>query len=266
MHLHLRHCPGLLCGLMTGAVGVAWADHEASPTDQAPNSSNLLWSLGLQLKMDDMRQPGQSGLRPMIGLLYGRWRAGVVDGERWHRFGQVKSDNALTYDALSDPHWRTAFSGSIVNLQRDSAFDALQSGRKTLRARASIDYLGWPSWSPGLALTQDLLGRGAGTAISPSLTYRQPLDNDSTLLLRQAFIWSRSDTWRYSASPSVDLGQPSGWGSTMDTSLTLRQRWQPHWSWFAQVGRSQSLHAGDPLARSGQTHWAAQLGVVYFER
>lgn len=257
-------CPWrwLLCGLLAGTAG---AEEPPKPVD-LPVTSELAWSLGFRLNMANVREPGQLGLRPMIGLRYGRWRTGVVDGENWHRFGQVKNDNTLTYDALRDPQWRTALSASLINLQRDSSFDAFEPGRKTLRARASIDYLGWPRWSPGLALTQDLLGRGAGTAISPSITYRQPLSEDSTLLLSQAFTLSRSDIWRYTAGPGIDTRQPSGWGSSMDTSLTLRQRWKAHWSWFAQVSRSQTLHAGDPSSHSGLSTWAAQAGVVYFER
>lgn len=253
----------LLCSLLAGTV---WAE-DAPPAAKASEASELVWSLGFRLNMDDMRHPGQLGLRPMIGLRYGRWRTGVVDGESWHRFGQVKSDNTLTYDFLSDPRWRTSFSASLVNLQRDSTFDAFQSGRKTLRARATLDYLGWPHWSPGLALTQDLLGRGAGTALNPSLTYRKALSEDSTLLLSQAFTLNRSDVWRYANAdnPAIDTTLPSGWGASMDTSLTLRQRWKAHWSWFAQINRNQTLRAGNPTTHSGQSNWSAQAGVVYFE-
>ena len=52
----------------------------------------------------------------------------------------------------------------------------------------------------------------------------------------------------------------------MDTSLTLRQRWKAHWSWFAQISRNQILQAGDPLAHEGQTRWAGQIGLIYFQR
>ena len=215
--------------------------------------------------MDNLQQAGQVGLRPMIGLRYGRWRTGVVDGQSWHRFGQIKTDNTLTYDALDSPHWRTALSASIVNLQRDSTLDAIQSGRKTLRGKASIDYLGWSHWSAGLTLTQDLLGRGAGTAITPSLTYRQALTEDSTILLSQGMTWSRSDLWRYTHS-DADPSLPSPWGRSLDTSLTLRQRWQAHWSWYAQLSRSHNLQSADPFTPSGQTTWAGQFGVIYFQR
>lgn len=253
---------GLLCGLLLGTACAAQTGPEAEPPRE------LAWSLGLRLHMNDLRQPDRLGLRPMIGLRYGRWRTGVVDGENWHRFGQVKNDNTLTYDVLGAPRWRSALSASIVNLQRDSTFDAFQSGRKTLRGRAAVDYLGWSHWSVGLTVTQDLLDRGAGTAFTPSLTYRQALSEDSTILLSQSFTVSRSDAWRYAAAdrPEIDLSQRSGWARSMDTSLTLRQRWKAHWSWFAQINRNEVLRAGDPTVRSGQTTWAAQAGVVYFDR
>ena len=246
----------------------AWAENPPPSVHGQTRPSELVWSLGLRLKMDDMAQPGQMGLRPMIGLRYGRWRTGAVDGESWHRFGQVVTDNNLTYDVSDSPHWRTSLSASIVNLQRDSTFDAVQSGRKTVRGRATIDYLGWSHWSVGLIATQDLMNRGAGTSLSPSLTYRQALSESSTILVSQSLTWSRSDIWRYTTpvDPAVNLNEPSHWGTSMDSSVTLRQRWKAHWSWFAQISRNQILQAGDPLTREGQTRWAGQMGLIYFQR
>lgn len=265
MHMPRQRCLPLPCLLL---VTVVWTEAPASEPQTEKRPSELVWSMGLRLKMNDMRQPGQLGLRPMIGLRYGRWRTGVVDGENWHRFGQIVTDNTLTYDLLDSTQWRTSLSASIVNLQREGTFDTVQSGRKTVRGRATIDYLGWSHWSVGLVLTQDLLGRGAGTSLGPSVTYRQALTDSSTILLSQSFTWAKSDLWRYSSQldPSVNLGQPSRWGTSMSTSLTLRQRWKAHWSWFAQISRSQTLQSGDPLAREGQSNWAGQIGLVYFQR
>ncbi|MFM7026179.1 MAG: hypothetical protein ACKOWC_09020 [Limnohabitans sp.] len=265
------HTPDLLRWIWlpcTALAAVAWAEEPPPTVHGETRPSELVWSLGMRLKMDDMSQPGEVGLRPMIGLRYGRWRTGAVDGDSWHRFGQVKTDNTLTYDWLDTREWRTSVSASIVNLQRDSTFDLFQSGRKTLRGKATIDYLGWAHWSVGLVLTQDMLGRGAGTSLSPSVTYRQALSEDSTILLSQSFSWARSDLWRYKAplDPSSYPDPQSHWGTSVDTSLTLRQRWKPHWSWFAQIGRNHILQAGDPIARSGQINWSGQAGVVYFQR
>ena len=221
----------------------------------------------MQLKMDDLSRHGPTSWRPMIGLRYGRWRSGAVDGASWHRFGQVRTDNTLTYDWLDSAHWRTSLSAGIVNMQRDATFDALLPGRKSLRGKASIDYLGWSHWSAGLVLTQDLLGRGAGTSLSPSITYRQALSEDSTILLSQGLSFARSELWRYQqpADTPLPIGARSRWSASADTSLTLRQRWMPHWSWFAQLGHSRVFRTGDPFAHTGSS-WSGQAGVVYFER
>ena len=252
----------------TALAAAAWAEDPPPTVHGETRPSELVWSLGFRLQMDNMSQPGQLGLRPMIGLRYGRWRTGAVDGESWHRFGQVKTDNTLTYDLHDSQEWRTSMSASIINLQRDSTFDAFQSGRKTLRGRATIDYLGWPHWSAGLVVTQDLMNRGAGTTLSPSVTYRQALTDDSTILLSQSLTWSKSDLWRYTSNQDIStLADPnSHWGTSLDTSLTLRQRWKAHWSWYAQISRGQLLKAGDPTTHAGQTNWAGQVGMIYFQR
>lgn len=258
------HGPFCLLGLMLATA--AWAEDPPPTVHGETRPSELVWSLGWRFKMDDMRQPGHLGLTPMIGVRYGRWRTGVVDGDSWHRFGQIKTDNTLTYDWLDSEDWRTSLSASIVNFQRDATFDAFEPGRKTVRGKATIDYLGWSHWSVGLVATQDLMGRGAGASLSPSVTYRQALTDDSTVLLSHSYTLARSDIWRYRTSdPTVDLQAHSDWATSTDTSLTLRQRWKPHWSWFAQVNRNQLLHAGDPTNHTGQVRWSGQFGVVYFQ-
>ena len=249
----------------TALTALACAEELAPTVHGETRSSELVWSLGMRLSMADLSQTGQVSWRPMIGLRYGRWRTGVVDGDSWHRFGQIKTDNSLTYDLLDSVNWRTSLSASLLNLQRDSNFDTFQPGRKTMRGKATIDYLGWSHWSAGLIITQDLLNRGAGTGLSPTITYRQALSPDSTILLSQSLNWLRSDQWRY-LHPEIDRSQPSRWGTSMDTSITLRQRWQPHWSWFAQLNRNHVLRTGDPSVQPGQTTWSGQIGMIHFQR
>lgn len=244
----------------------AWAEEPPSAVHGDMRPSELVWSLGFRLKMDDARHPGQLGLRPMIGLRYGRWHTGVVDGNSWHRFGQIKTDNTLTYDWLDSKNWRTSLSASIVNLQKDSSFDAIEPGFKTLRGKATLDYLGWSHWSLSLVLTQDLLNRGVDTTLSPSITYRQALSDDSTLLLSQSVTWASSlanaTSHRLSPDSAVRLG--GGW-SSLDTSLTLRQRYTRHISWYAQLNRSEVTGALYPSATAPErSHWNAQAGVIYF--
>ncbi|MFM8864173.1 MAG: MipA/OmpV family protein [Limnohabitans sp.] len=248
------------------AAPTADASPSAAPAAQSDPPTRLIWSAGVKLRMADTREPGQLALRPMIGLRWGRWRAGPVDGGTWYRFGQVRTDNNLTYDWLDTARFRTSLSASIVNLQKDSSFDAIEPGFKTLRGKATLDYLGWSHWSLGLVLTQDLLNRGVGTTLSPSITYRQALSDDSTLLLSQSVTWASSlanaTSHRLSPDSAVRLG--GGW-SSLDTSLTLRQRYTRHISWYAQLNRSQVTGALYPSATAPErSHWNAQAGVIYF--
>ncbi|MBM3387226.1 MAG: hypothetical protein FJY36_06125 [Betaproteobacteria bacterium] len=215
----------------------------------------------MRLKVDDLAQTGGLSSRPMIGLRYGRWRLGSVDGATWYRFGQMRTDNTLTYDWLDTRLWRTSLSASVVNLEKDSPTDLFESGRKTLRGKATIDYIGWPHWGAGLMVTQDLLDRGAGTTFSPSITYRQALTEDSTLLLSQSATWVRFD--RTPLAPGSSGHQGRGWAST-DSAITLRQRWKPQWSWYAQLNRSQAIGSAHPVTDAGRTTWSAQAGVIHF--
>jgi len=244
----------------------AWSQQTASEAAAAAHGQ-LVWTVGLRLKMDDVTRLGDVTPRPIIGLRYGRWRTGPVDGDSWYRFGQVRTDNTLTYDWLDTAHWRTALSASIVNLQKDSPTELLEPGRKTLRGKATIDYIGWSHWTVGLVLTQDLLGRGAGTALSPSITYRQALSENSTLLLSQSFTWATAEMWRTSQllSPDTAVHQGQGWGAT-DTVVTLRQRWKPQWSWYMQMSRNQAIGPIPPGSNSERTRWGAQAGILYFSR
>ena len=244
----------------------AWAEDPPPTVHGETRPSELVWSLGWRFKMDDMRQPGHLGLSPMIGVRYGRWRTGVVDGDSWHRFGQIKTDNTLTYDWLDSEDWRTSLSASIVNFQRDSTFDAFEPGRKTVRGKATIDYLGWSHWSVGLVMTQDLLGRGVGTALSPGITFRQALSDDSTLLLSQSFTWASApaNATSHRLSPEAAVRQGAGW-SSLDSSVTLRQRYTRHISWYGQINRSQVTGALYPTVTPPErSHWNAQIGVIYF--
>ncbi len=253
------------CLMAVSAPG-AWGQEaaSASPTT-APD--RLVWTLGLRLRMDDLAHPGHLSPRPIIGLRYGRWRTGPVDGNNWYRFGQVRTDNSLTYDWLDSAHWRTSLSASIVNLQKDSPTELLETGRKTLRGKATIDYIAWTHWTAGLVITQDLLGRGAGTAFSPSITYRQALSENSTLLLTQSVTWATAEMWQTMQRLSLDsaVRQGQGWGAT-DSVVTLRHRWKPQWSWYVQMNRNQTLGPVHPGTDAERTRWSAQAGLLYFNR
>lgn len=259
--------------LLTGA-WVAWgllpgkvlAQDTALPVPVAPAVSSWDYSLGLRWQASDLRHPGLS-LRPMVGLRYGRWRLGPVDGENWHRFGQVQQDNSLTYDWLRLSNLRTSLSASVLNLERDSTFDALRSGRKTVRGKASVDYFLPNRWSVGVVVTQDLLARGGGTTVSPNWTYREPLSDSSTLLLSQSVTWGSRAYWQsgHQLTPDTPSHEGAGFGS-WDTQLTYRHRFRPHWVFFSQAGFSRPIGPTYAASSAPVTVYNAQLGVLYFSR
>ena len=254
-------CLGLLSG-----VQVALAQDKAPPVPVGPPVSSWDYSLGLRWQAGDLRHPGLS-LRPMLGLQYGRWRLGPVDGENWHRFGQVQQDNSLTYDWLRLSHLRTSLSASVLNLERDGSFDAVRSGRKTVRGKASADYFLPNRWSVGVVVTQDLMQRGGGTTISPNWTYREPLSDNSTLLLSQSVTWGSRAYWQTTHQLNQDTPSHEGQGfGSWDTQLTYRYRFRPHWVFFSQAGFSRTIGTTYSASSTPATLYSAQVGVLYFSR
>ena len=255
----------LLAVLPLGALA-----QEASPvTSTAPVAPPLpVWdySLGMRWQASDLRHPGIS-LRPQLGLQYGRWRLGPVDGENWHRFGQVQQDNSLTYDWLRLSHVRTSLSASIQNLDQDSSLEAIRAGRKTVRGKASADYFLPNRWSIGISVTQDLMQRGGGTAFTPNWTYRHPLSDNSTLLLSQSITWGSPAYWQagHQLHPDTPSHEGSGFGS-WDMQLTYRHRFKPRWVFFSQVGVNRPLGRTYASAPPLETLYSAQMGVLYFSR
>ena len=155
----------------------------------------------------------------------------------------------------------------VLNLERDNSFDAVRSGRKTVRGKASVDYFLPNRWSIGMVVTQDLLDRGAGTAISPNWTYREPLSDSSTLLLSQSITWGSRAHWQTTHQLRPDMPSHTGQGlGSWDTQLTYRHRFQPHWVFFSQIGVSRAMGPTYAASSPPETIYNAQLGVLYFSR
>lgn len=244
---------------------LAWSQ-EAIPVEQADTSTantRFSYSLGAKLDIADLRQFEGFKLRPTVGLRYGRWRIGTVDSSSWTRFGQALQDNSLTYDWLKDAKWQTSLSASVINLDKDATFDAFRSGRKTLRARAILDYKFNRRWVLGLNMTQDLFNRGDGTTLSPTLTYLKPLDDDNALLLSAYTTWATASHWQSLAARQEGsaLRTDAGLGS-WGVQITHRQRWSPQWAFFTQLSTSRLLEPSQAVSSSPS--WGGQLSLIYF--
>lgn len=262
---------GALCGAACCTALSAWG--QESPADSAtpaetPVATPWTYSLGLRTDIPNLSHPGTMKLRPNLGLRYGRWRIGQTDGTDWHRFGQVLQDNNLTYDLRQDSKWIVSLSGSIINLDNDSHFDAVKAGRKTLRAKAGLDYRLPNRWSVGLIATQDVFLRGDGTTLSPTLTYRHPLTDHSTMLLSQSATWGSGSHWQTQQQlyPEGITHSGTGWGS-LGTQLAYRYKLSRHWGFFSQLNAQHTLQPIFPSPLSSAPGWtySGQLGVVYFE-
>jgi hypothetical protein len=257
-------------GNSTLAAGLACAQEApsaentgAKSTEAVSTPSPWTYSLGAKLDIDDMRRINGLELTPSFGLRYGRWRVGAVDSQTWHQFGQALQDNSLTYDWLKDSQWQTGLSASVVNLDQDATFDAFKAGRKTLRIKASVDYSLNKRWILGLNMTQDLLKRGDGTTLSPTLTYRKPLDKDSALLLSAYTTWATATHWQTDAARTEGsaLRQDAGLG-VWGAQITYRHRWSPKWAFYSQLNTSRLISPSTPV--TDPQGFSGQLGVIYF--
>lgn len=237
-------------------------------TPEAPVATPWTYSMGLRTEVPNLSHPGSMKLRPSLGLRYGRWRIGQTDGTDWHRFGQVLQDSNLTYDVRQDSKWSVSLSGSIINLDNDGHFDALKAGRKTFRAKAGLDYRLPNRWSVGLIATQDLFMRGDGTTLSPVLSYRKPLTDQSTLMLSQSMTWGTASHWQ--ARQRLDsegmTHRGTGFGD-VGTRLAYRHKISRHWAMFGELSAQRPLKPIFPSPLSSTPDWtySAQLGVVYFD-
>jgi len=256
---------------LVGAIAISSHAQEENPPSTPtvdPAAPPWTYSLGLRTEITDLRYPGTQKLHLNLGLRYGPWRIGPTDGSNWHRFGQVLQDNNLTYDLRQDSKWSMAVSGNIINLDQSGQFDALKAGRKTLRAKAGVDYRLPNRWSVGLITTQDLFMRGDGTTLSPTLSYRQPINEVSTLMLSQSMTWANSAHWQtqQALEPLSRTHQGSGLGEYA-VQLAYRQRLSPHWAFFSQLGAQHTLSpVQTPLTTAPIWNYSAQLGVMYFDQ
>ena len=252
-------------GSSTLGAGMAWSQEAPSAENTETNSNPSPWaySLGAKLDIGDLRRINGFELTPSFGLRYGRWRMGAVDSQTWPQFGRALQDNSLTYDWMKDSRWQTALSASVLNLDQDATFDAFRSGRKTLRVKASLDYSLNRRWILGLNMTQDLLKRGDGTTLSPTLTYRKPLDDKSALLLSAYTTWATAPHWQTEAARDEGsaLRQGAGLG-VWGAQITYRQRWSPKWAFYSQLSTSRLISPTRPV-RDPQG-FGGQLGVIYF--
>lgn len=180
--------------LSAAPAAVAEAAPDAAPARRGPRLRYVLGVAG-RASADRFKLSGYStGLRPVAAIAYGRFRISTSRG------------HALLDHGLRDPGTGAAatlaetdrFSVSL-SLGIDRGRDAATLDRvrhvpgipATLRGRLRLRYQLHPRLSAGLALSQDLLGKGGGL--------------DARAWLGHA--------WRVSQATLVTLGASASWGS-----------------------------------------------------
>jgi hypothetical protein len=244
--------------------GDAKAD-KAAPSD-AP-SQRWRYTLGLKLKVDDLRHPSSGlSLRPVLGLRYGRWRLGHATGDEWLQFSGYRKEANLAYLLRDDKRLKVDLSLRIQNLKDNSGFDGFSSGENTLRARVGVNYQINKRWAVGTDVTQDLLGRGDGTTLTAGGSYSLPLSPHSTLSLSAGVNWATATHWarQMREEPTPPGGWDTGLGS-VGLGLSYRHALTPQWAWFGSVGSSHPLGQLETVTPN-PLNWSGQIGLLYFSR
>jgi hypothetical protein len=237
-------------------------------TPALPNpAQRWRYTLGLKLKTRNLADASTDvGLRPVLGLRYGRWRLGHATGDEWLAFSGYRKEANLAYQLREDERLQVALSLRIQNLQDNSSFDGFSSGKNTLRARVGVNYQLNKRWSLGTDVTQDLMDRGDGTTLSVGASYGLPLSERSHLSLSAGVNWATADHW--ASQMRLLPPPPGGWHSglgNLGVGLSYRYALTPQWAWFGTVGSSRHLGQVDTVNPSTLS-WSGQIGVLYFSR
>lgn len=233
--------------------------------NQATNSDSdgsrcLRYSWGLALRASDLGGNGQSfRLRPSIGLEYGRLSLGVLSADDWLGYSGLRKQSSLAYRLGNDTQWRTKVSLSAVNVNSGEGLDSLEGGRYTLRGRLSVAYQYSPRIQIGGDIAHDLLGRGAGTALTLGATRNIPWSEKTMLSISTATTFGNADFWN-GGSTLQPIG--AGWGA-VGLGLGMRQKISNDWVWFSQLATSTPVGVVRD-AGTTRTSLSGRVGVIKF--
>ncbi len=240
------------------------ADNPATMATPAP-----LWdyTLGGTFKSSDLAQFSRTAsLEPIVGLRYGRWKLGIGDGTEWLRFNSFRKDSSLDYKWLDTRRFNLSLSLQLHTLTGGEGSDAPESGPRTVRGRAIGSMVVTQRWQAGLALTQDLLGKGDGSTLGFGVSYAWPLDPAREMILNGGLTWGTAGHWRNAYGPHR-LGAErlqagiDNWG----LGLSYKHRLARHWAWFGSLSLTGDV---GPLAQLLGAHAgrSGQIGLLYFHR
>jgi MltA-interacting protein MipA len=248
-------------------------DRPVQPNNQDYKPLKFKFTYGIRLQVtDSARGTSKIKLRPELGFKYGQWSAGTnADPDVWLSTRGVQRDASLAYEAVSDQKWRVAFGLRLRNVTSGSNFNALESGRLTLRGRVLASYVITPHWSVAGELTQDLQNRGDGTTFSLGATRVWPLAERDQLSLGMGLKWANAEHWRtpylFAQNQSPDIlvqanALKSGFGAA-SIGLEYRYRLSDKTVLIGGLSASRSI-AQLAQIQGSKINLGAQIGVLWF--
>lgn len=233
-----------------------------SPSTE-PSARCLRYSWGLGIQASDIGGDGQRfRLRPSLGLEYGRFSLGVLSADDWLGYSGLRKQSSLSYRLSDDPNWRSRLSLSAVNVNSGEGLGSLEGGRYTLRARLAVGYQLSPRVQLGGDISHDLLGRGAGTALTLGATRNFPWGEKTMLSLSASTTVGNSDFWEGANTTQATQKISAGWGS-VSAGLGMRHKLSDDWAVFGQVA------SGTPVgvvrdAGITRTTFSGRVGFIKF--
>jgi hypothetical protein len=284
-HLALGRKGRLAAGLAlcTSLTCLAQSDPPARPasnqieakdkaTEKEP-SSPIRYVYGLSVHANE--QPGSklnANIKPQLGLQWGRWRLGLnPEPQAWSALSTIRREPTVGYEAVKASKLRMVVGLRLHNITTGDGFNALESGRLTLRGRLYASYQWSPQWSLASELTHDLQNRGDGQTLTLAASRSWQLSSKDVLSWGTGIKWADAEHWRtpYLLDTSLPASQlalanqlRSGWGS-MSTGLAYRRSLTDKLVLVGGINASKSIGQLTDVAGS-RVNFGAQFGLLWF--
>ena len=249
------------------------ASRKTGQEGEATETLKLRYTYGIRLQLsDDANRQVKAKLKPELGFKYGRWSVGTnADFHSWLGAQQAKRDPSVAYDAFTSNKLRLVLGLRLQNLNTGSGFNALESGRLTVRGRVLASYQINPLWNVLGEVTHDLQDRGDGSTLSLGASRLWSLGERDQMSVGASIKWANAEHWRTPyllnpQTPADKLAQAqrltSGFGSA-GIGWEYRYKLAEQTMLLSSVSASRSI---GQLADLNGTRLSisAQLGLLWF--
>lgn len=271
----LAMCTSLACWAQ-GEPPLTPAPNQVEAKDQAKEKDASLpirYVYGLSLHTsEDQAGRIKASLKPQLGLQWGRWRLGLnPDPQAWSALSTIRREPTVGYEAMKATKLRLVVGLRLHNITTGDGFNALESGRLTLRGRLHATYQWSPAWTLAGELTHDLQNRGDGQTLTLAASRSWPLSSKDVLSWGTGIKWADAEHWRtpYLLDPALPANQlalanqlRSGLGS-VSTGLAYRRSLTDKLVLVGGINASRSIGQLTDLTGT-RVNFGAQLGLLWF--